>query len=114
VSSGRLSTFRELNVGALADGINERSELDSRRRLVIAKYTIDCDERVGDETGSLSFPMEDFPDLLQIGLDLLMEYEHASPGSESALETLKLYDSREEPASVFPCFSQCRAQACGV
>jgi len=89
VSSGRFINVRELNVGALADGIRRAfPSLDSPTATVIAKYTSIDDEGLADETGSLSFPMEDFPDLLQIGLDLLMEYgTRKSRESESALET---------------------------
>lgn len=72
--------------------------IDGTTATLIASYLRTLLKSLSDQDGIAVISLEDFPELLQIALDVLLEYEHASPGvSEKLSEIMQLYQAVNEP-----------------
>lgn len=90
-------------IGAVADKFRLAfPQLDSTSATRIAEYSRTVMWALADDKGLLAVAADELPDLIQMALDLLLEYEHATPGiAEQLGDILRLYDSMA-PGALFP------------
>jgi len=92
----------KLDIASFADGLIDAFKLKREDSLLISYYFKMVIKALSDEENFVYINPNDLPDLLALTLDLLLEYEHGSPGIKDRLGSLMgLYEEFEDPALHF-------------
>jgi len=84
--------------GSVAEKVSHAFNIDSATSSLITGYFRTLLRALTDSDGSVYLEFEALPELLQLALDSLLEYEHGSPGITERLgEILRLYESVDDP-----------------
>ena len=87
----------KLNTALFAEKLTEFFKIKREDAVLLSYYFKIVIKALSDEEGFVYVDPNDLPELLALALDLLLEYEHASPGVKERLgELMKLYESSKD------------------
>ena len=88
----------ELDTALFAEGLIETFKLKREDAVIISYYFKTVVKALSDEENYAYIDPKDLPELLALTLDLLLEYEHGSPGVKERLgDLMGLYEGFKDP-----------------